>query len=128
MCFFYVHAVIHALKVVSNTLPCTITCAVARNTFKYVFFPTNALLLKTRLHHILREGVCFFYVLMVIYAYKVVSTTPLRINKRVGASNSQTCVFFVTLSLFKTTRTLRILLQCVCFSHVNFLMYAIEGF
>ena len=128
MCFFYVHSVIHALKVVSNTPPCTITCAFARITNKYVFFPTNSLLVKTRLHHIIHEGVCYFYDLMVIYAYKVVSTTPLRIKKRVRARNSQTCVFFVTLSLFKTTRTLHILLRCVCFLHVNFLMYAVECF
>ncbi len=30
-----------------------------------------------------------------IYTYKAVSTTPLRIKKRVGARNSKTCVFFL---------------------------------
>ena len=89
-----------------------------------MFFSTLALFKRTRTLHILEVCVCFYHVRSVMYAYKAVSNTPSRIKKRVGARNSKTCVFFLTLALFKTTRTLHILEVCVCFSDVNFLVYA----
>ena len=113
----------HADKAVSAT-PSRIKKRVgARISKTCVFFSTLALFKRTRTLHILEVCVCFYHVRSVMYAYKAVSTTPSRIKKRVGARNSKTCVF-LTLALFKTTRTLHILEVCVCFSDVNFLVYA----
>ena len=114
----------HADKAVSAT-PSRIKKRVgARISKTCVFFSTLALFKRTRTLHILKVCVCFYHVRSVMYAYKAVSNTPSRIKKRVGARYSKTCVFFLTLALFKTTRTLHILEVCVCFSDVNFLVYA----
>ena len=98
--------------------------AYAKKTNQWVFFCTHTLVWKPLTHQYLRVCVCFYYVRSVLYAYKAVSNTPMRLKKRVGASNPKTCVFFLTLALFKTTRTHHILEVCVCFSDVNFLVYA----
>ena len=98
--------------------------AVAKKTNQWVFFCTHTLVWKPLTHQYLRVCVCFSDVNFLVYAWKCVSNTLIRINKLDVARKTNECVIFRTHAMFWKPRTHHMLRVCACFTNVHLVFYA----
>ena len=98
--------------------------AYAKKTNQWVFFCTHTLVWKPLTHQYLRVCVCFSDVNFLVYAWKCVSNTLIRINKLDVARKTNECVIFRTHAMFWKPRTHHMLRVCACFTNVHLVFYA----